>query len=298
MLPSSHPLRVAPRRHARLRRAFVGVVEHGAAMLGGRAFYRRAHLSKRALVARDEDVTIASLPRELDGLVIAHLSDLHGGPFLAKGGLADVVELVRARAPDLAVVTGDWITRTWSDALPLLDDLARIEARLGTFAVFGNHDYRGRLEGKIADAARERSIRFLRNEGVRVEARGERALVLVGLEDFEEARDVDLARARTALRDGDVEVVLAHNPLAARRIARKGCALVLSGHSHGSQVDWPFLRRLGPVHPGLRVELGATTVIVSRGLGVVGAPFRAGAPAEVVFVRLRRASEEATCRVP
>jgi predicted MPP superfamily phosphohydrolase len=55
------------------------------------------------------------------------------------------------------------------------------------------------------------------------------------------------------------------------------------------QVDLPFVRRLGPDHPGQRVELGPTTLIVSAGLGVVGAPWRVGAPAEVVLLELARA---------
>ena len=35
-----------------------------------------------------------------------------------------------------------------------------------------------------------------------------------------------------------------------------------------------------------RVELGGTTLIVSRGLGVVGLPLRIGAPPELVVIRL------------
>ena len=62
---------------------------------------------------------------------------------------------------------------------------------------------------------------------------------------------------------------------------------VLSGHTHGAQVDLPFLRDLGPPHPGIRIELGATTVFVTRGLGVVGLPLRTGAPAEVSFLTLQ-----------
>ena len=56
----------------------------------------------------------------------------------------------------------------------------------------------------------------------------------------------------------------------------------------------PGLRRMGPVHPGLRVELGATTLIVNRGLGVIGVPVRVGAPAEIVFVRLEAVAEDAS----
>ena len=78
------------------------------------------------------------------------------------------------------------------------------------------------------------------------------------------------------------------NPSAAPHLIGPRTAVVLSGHTHGTQVDLPILRRLGPAHPGLRVELGTATLIVSRGLGVVGLPLRVGAPAEIVLVSLTR----------
>lgn len=290
--PAAPSVRVAPRRHSRLRLATFRAAETAARALGGRAWYRRRHLARARLHVREEHVAVVGLERALDGLTIAHVSDLHGGPFLARGDLADVVDVVNARAPDLVALTGDWITHVWSDALPLVDDLARLVAPLGVYSVFGNHDYRGRLEGRIADAGARAGIRFLRNEGVVLERGGAR-FALVGLEDPEEAREVDLARARADVDPALPEVVLCHNPLAARRIARPGCAAILAGHSHGTQVDLPWLRRLGPAHPGLRVELGSTVLVVSRGLGVVGLPWRVGAPAELVFVRLVRAEGSA-----
>ena len=57
---------------------------------------------------------------------IAHLSDLHGGSFMASGDLEHVVDAVNARRPSLVVFTGDFITHDWTDALPLLDDCARL----------------------------------------------------------------------------------------------------------------------------------------------------------------------------
>jgi hypothetical protein len=152
--------------------------------------------------------------------------------------------------------------------------------------VFGNHDYRDRLEGRIAEAYAARGVHFLRNAGAR--PLGD-ALVVTGIEDLEEARELDVAAARALLEPGDVELCLCHNPRGARVLARPGCVAVLSGHTHGMQVDLPFVRRLGPDHPGQRVELGPTTLIVSAGLGVVGAPWRVGAPAEVVLLELARA---------
>ena len=294
--PGGSP-RVAPRRHGDFRLGFFRAVERAAARLGGRALYRARHLAPGRFRVREERVVVEGLPHALDGLSIAQLSDLHGGPFLGRGDLDAVVEAVNALEPDVCALTGDYVTHGWAEALPLVDALGGLRARLGTYAVFGNHDYRGRQEQKIADALEERGVRFLRDACARVgggsvdgeEGEDGPALALVGLEDLEEAREVDLARARAGVRPGDVEVHLCHNPMGAPVLARAGARLVLSGHTHGTQLDLPFLRRLGPQHPGARVELGGCTLLVSRGLGVIGFPVRVGAPAEVVVARLARA---------
>ncbi|MBI5364798.1 MAG: metallophosphoesterase [Planctomycetes bacterium] len=288
--PLANSVRLAPRRHSALRLLAFRAAEWSVAACGGRRIYQARHLTAKGVRVREERVLVPDLAPGLEGLSIAQLSDLHGGRFLGRGDLRGVVERVNALAPDLVVVTGDWITHAWSEALPLLDDLAELRAPLGCFAVFGNHDYKGRLEGRIADAARARGVRFLRNQHARLERRGS-TFVLTGLEDPEEARAVDLEEARAGVDPRDLEIVLCHNPLAAPRIARVGCALILAGHSHGTQVDLPFLRRLGPAHPGLRLRFGRTTLLVSRGLGVVGVPWRVGAPAEVVLARFERGVE-------
>lgn len=287
-------IRVPPRRFGRGRIRLFRGVERACAWLGGRALYRRLHLAPGRFRVREERVEVRGLPAGLAGLSLVQLSDLHAGSFLGRGDLRAVVDEVRRLDPDLVVLTGDFITHHWSEVLPLVEDLAGARGRLGTFAVFGNHDYKDRQEGRIAGALEAHGVRFLRNDRVLLERDGER-FALVGLEDLEEGREVDLERARRGLA-GELELVLCHNPRGAPALARLGARLVLSGHTHGLQVDLPWLRTLGPQHPGLRVELGDTTLIVSRGLGVVGLPLRVGAPAELVVVRLVPAPEVALGR--
>lgn len=279
------PLRARVRRHSRAFLALADTLEVACATLGGRALYRRRHLSRAGLHVRRERVLVPDLPAGLEGLRIAQLSDLHAGRFLGRGDLREVVEVVNEARPDVVALTGDYISHHWSDALRCVDDLARLEARLACVAVFGNHDYRDRAEARIEEAFAAAGVRFLRNAGERHDT-GEGVLALTGLEDLEESRHIDLAAARRDLRPGDVEVLLCHNPSAAPSLAREGCAVVLSGHTHGTQIDLPGLRRFGPPHPGLRLELGPTTAIVSRGLGVVALPLRVHSPAEVVLVEL------------
>jgi predicted MPP superfamily phosphohydrolase len=285
------PLRIKPRRHSAWRLSTFALVESAAALAGGRRFYKHAFLERGRLVLRQESLPVAGLPAALEGFSIVQLSDFHAGALLGRGSLEHAVELANAQTPRLVVLTGDFITHHWRQALELLEDLGRLRADLGVFAVFGNHDYRGRNEARIAEAFAERGIRFLRNEGVRLEIDGA-GVVLCGVEDLEEARCVDIEATRACVRPGDVEIDLCHNPRRAQHLARAGVAAIFCGHTHGAQIDLPWLRRLGPPHPGARVHLGATRVITSRGLGAVGIPLRCRASAEIVIARLRRATSE------
>lgn len=285
--PAAPILRRDPRRHSNARLALVGALERGSRTLGGRAWYRRRHLRPGRFRVREEILEVRDLPRPLEGLTCAHLTDLHAGPFLGAGDLADVVAAANALEPDLVFLTGDLITHRWEEALTVLEDLASLRARHAVLAVFGNHDYRARREDRIAAAYAARGIRFLRNASWRLEREGA-VLAVVGVEDLEEGREVDLSGARSGTSDADVELALCHHPAGATGLAGPRCAAVFSGHTHGGQIDLPLLRRLGPAHPGARVRLGPTTLLVNRGLGTIGLPLRVGAPAELLVARLRR----------
>ncbi|MCY2960863.1 MAG: metallophosphoesterase [Planctomycetota bacterium] len=278
-------VRQTPRRHSHFRLGAARFAERVCSALGGRAFYRSRYLAAGRLVVRTETARVPRLPAALEGFCIVQISDLHGGSFLGPGDLAHLVDTVDALAPDVIALTGDFVTHDAREVERVAGDLARLRAPLGVYAVFGNHDYRGREEALIAAALP--GVCFLRNASARVQRDGA-SVAFVGVEDLEEGRVVDLDLARAGLAPGDVEIVLCHNPLGARAIARAGCAAILSGHTHAGQIDLPFLRRLGPKHPGLRLLLGDTLLVTSRGVGAVGVPLRIGAPAEIVVVRLAR----------
>ncbi|MEM9380390.1 MAG: metallophosphoesterase [Planctomycetota bacterium] len=281
---------IAPRRFSRLRIGAFAAIERFAVLLGGRRLYRARYLRRARLALREVRIEVPGLPPALDGFRIAHLTDVHGGPFLAAGDLADAATLVEEAAPDVVCWTGDYVVHGIDNARPIEDDLARCVGTRATFAVFGNHDYLHRREGAFIDAMGPRGWTFLRNGSASVEVDGA-CVAFAGIEDPEEGKVVDVDAALAGTEDADVVVALAHGPRAAPAFATRGARVVLSGHTHATQVDLPFLRDLGPAHPGLRVELGDTTLVVGRGLGVIGAPLRWGVPAEVVLLTLRRPAD-------
>lgn len=276
---------IAPRRHSRTRVAFFATIERLSTWLGGRRFYRWRFLAPQRFVVRRETLVVDGLPEGLDGLRIAHVADFHAGPFMGAGDLEPLAAIIEREAPDVVCATGDFVTHAVENAQTILAELSRMTGRLATVAVFGNHDYVGRREQEIAASLAPAGWRFLRNDGVRLEVEGA-TLGLCGIEDPEEGKVVDPDAAVGAASPADLVVAMSHGPAAGPHLQRAGARVVLSGHTHGTQMDLPILRRLGPAHPGLRVELGGTTIFVTRGVGAVGVPFRWGSPAEVCVIEL------------
>jgi predicted MPP superfamily phosphohydrolase len=130
----------------------------------------------------------------------------------------------------------------------------------------------------------EAGVRLLRNAWVGLRP----GLVLAGVDDLSASRDpgtegASLAKA-LAGRPLGATVVLTHAPLLADSVARKGVDLMLSGHTHGGQI-WPFgylVRQRFPLFEG-RYEIGAMTLIVSRGTGTWGPRMRLWHPADATI---------------
>ncbi|WP_273000822.1 metallophosphoesterase [Hydrogenibacillus schlegelii] len=98
-----------------------------------------ARASQRVTVKQVE-VTLPNMPPELDGLTIAHLSDLHFGFGLYTNirAVEDVTALVRALNAELIVYTGDLLDHTADPKLSETSILKGLHAPLGVYAVLGN----------------------------------------------------------------------------------------------------------------------------------------------------------------
>jgi predicted MPP superfamily phosphohydrolase len=117
------------------------------------------------------------------------------------------------------------------------------------------------------------------------------ALHVAGVDDY--GYGADLAAALRGVPAGSPTILLAHNPRLVRRAARHGVGLVLSGHTHGGQVNLPFLGSVyGRSPEQLRYKigwdrLGATQIYVSRGIGTIVLPWRLRCPAEIPCLELQ-----------
>lgn len=103
------------------------------------------------------------------------------------------------------------------------------------------------------------------------------ALWLAGVDDTMVGLE-DLPLALAGSREDELKLLLAHNPIILRRAARAGVDLVLSGHTHGGQVNLRSERSVSgrPRRRLLRglARQGETQIHVTRGLGTVVLPVR------------------------
>jgi predicted MPP superfamily phosphohydrolase len=242
----------------------------------------------------ERDVTVPELPRELDGLRVAHLSDFHlGTPSRGTRAAEQAVAWVEERRPDLTFLTGDLLTRPSGE--PLLRELV---ARLPRcYAILGNHDFAiSRDPAARVSALRELApATLLADEGVFLELRGRRIYV-AGMDPRSmfvrgRPRPADLAVGRD---EADLRVLLVHYPYSAEFLPGGAYDLILAGHTHDGQISVPLGggRKIRFAHLEARhgrglYELPGGAMHVSAGLGTTFVPFRFGARPEATELRLR-----------
>jgi predicted MPP superfamily phosphohydrolase len=238
----------------------------------------------------EREVRLPGLDARLDGLRVAHLSDLHIGTLTPRSWGMRWSEAANRCAADVAVVTGDMVTSGTDYHEDIAEVVGALRAPDGVFVAMGNHDYFGEGE-PLVSMLRARGVRVLRNEGTAIARAGAR-LWLAGIDDTWTRRD-DLPSALRGRPEGAPTVLLAHDPDRFDDAADAGVHLVLSGHTHGGQIAVPFLSRLLSLasfahkyNVGL-YRRGDATLYVHPGLGTTGPPMRLGVAPEVTILVLR-----------
>lgn len=234
-------------------------------------------------------LAIPRLPAELEGLSIAHLSDLHMDERVGRAYFIHLADQVNALRPDVICVTGDILERErcrpW-----LADTLGQLVAPLGVYFILGNHDV-------LIDGERTRQelidlgLICLSGRWLRADWNG--ANVVLGgneLPWIRPAADVAALPPRMP-EDGEFRLALCHSPDQFGWCRRAGVDLALAGHTHGGQVQLPILGILAsPSLHGTRYACGVfrrgpTVMHVTRGVGGE-TPLRWHCPPEAALLTL------------
>jgi predicted MPP superfamily phosphohydrolase len=241
---------------------------------------------------RTFDVPLGRLPRELDGVRVAHLSDFHlGVPSRGSRAVERAVCWVRERDPEVVVVTGDLVSRPRGEA-----QLRRLLEELGrTYVVLGNHDVEHSRDpfSRAAGLTDLAPAHLLVDESVTVDVRGRRVQI-VGV-DPRAYRHGTSQPWQLVDESADLRILLCHFPYVLDFLPFGAFDLVLAGHMHDGQISLPLgrSRKYRFAHPRTRYPTGlyrrpAATMHVSPGLGTTFVPFRFFARPEATELVLQR----------
>ena len=252
------------------------------------------HIEPNRLIVHEKNLKVRNWSANLDNFKIVAVSDIHGGShFITEEKIRQIVELANAQNPDLIVLLGDFVSQTEgrnsSLKMPseiVAENLKGLRARYGVFAVIGNHDW-WYNEQKFRAELESAEIKVLENEVAPLQANGE-TIYLWGIEDFWKRRQVPREPFNEIPAKKNI-IVITHNPDSLLKSPNE-ISLMLSGHSHGGQVWFPFYGGYPFVNDKRfmagEAEFEGRKVFVTTGIGTSGPPIRFGVAPEVAVLNL------------
>jgi len=242
------------------------------------------------------ELKIKNLPSSFKDIKIVHLSDFHSKNFGKREKM--VLEILKELSPDFIFITGDivdWSTRNFELIEPFWKGLVQNYAGR-VFGVYGNHEHRNIKLKKLENLLKESGIEILKNESKKIELNNN-FIYLIGIDDPHEGYD-DLSKALKGLDFESTKILLAHSPEIFRKIKNQKLKidLVLTGHTHGGQINIPILVELfiplrlkfdRKYKKGLFNE-DSILMYVNRGVAPSGIPFRFNCPPEITLIKLSR----------
>ena len=230
------------------------------------------------------------LPRGVDRVTIAQISDVHLGVLVGESKLKKIARIIEEIHPDILISTGDLVDENLDSMDYLAEELKSIRPRFGKYAITGNHEFYAGLE---------RSVRFTEDSGF-IMLRNQYANVhgiinLIGLDDptaknFKDNSGEDIQALFSRCDPELFTILLRHQPSAFKKNASSmPMDLQLSGHTHKGQI-FPFnlLTHIQFPLQGGFFEVDGKRLYSSRGTGTWGPPLRFLSPPEVVLIELRK----------
>lgn len=192
----------------------------------------------------ERNLMIASLPKELDGVRVAVLSDLHISPVKRTWRTQRIVDAVLAAKPDVIVLPGDMADGSLDDSGRFAAPLAQLKAPYGVWIAPGNHEYYYDYTAWMTHF-RQMGLGVLENQTAKLSING-RTLAISGIGDLAALKPrpyvhggikPDLPAVIAAAKGSDLHILLAHQPKQARAAADSGAVdLQISGHTHGGHL--------------------------------------------------------------
>jgi len=218
-------------------------------------------------------------------LKIVAVSDLHVGISIDKKRLQSYVKLINDQHADIVLMAGDVSDRSM---IPVVhqhmdEEFRSIKARLGVYAINGNHEHYAEQPNATAEYLKSAGITFLRDSVCLVD----NSFYIVGRDDKTNLNRKKLSEIVKGLDENKPRILMDHQPYHLEEAEKNKIDFQISGHTHNGQffpgnlfVKWMYELGYG------YLKKGSTHYYVSSGLGLWGPEYRIGTQSELVVINL------------
>ncbi len=239
------------------------------------------------------NIPVRNLPEEFDNFKIVQLTDLHYGKLMPEFFIERIIDKANSLGGDSIVCTGDYILNSdyGSQSIKTVwSMIKRLKAKYGVYSVLGNHDHWANFN-KSLECLND-SGQNIRHKAISIE-RNMKKIWIGGAGDlWEDELGIDTAFREVPSKD--CKILLAHNPDTADTQYTTRIDLMISGHTHGGQVNIPFLG--APVLPVNNKSYSSgyirsqhTDIFISRGIGWAIIPIRWNCYPEIAVLNFKKA---------
>lgn len=224
---------------------------------------------------------------------VVQVSDIQLSEAYSEKRLDKIVRKVNQEQADILVFTGDLFDNyaQYAPVEEVVAALAAMQATTGKYAVWGNHDYGGGASRIYESVMNQGGFTVLRNSGQTLTMPNGGVLFIGGMDDSllgnPSSAEVLAYRERY-----DYSIILTHEPDVADEFIDTDTQLVLAGHSHGGQINIPFIEAPRPPYArkykkGLYQLSDGTSLYVNSGLGTATIHARFRVPPEISSFTIR-----------
>ena len=230
-------------------------------------------------------------------LRVVAASDLHLGVTIGKRQLQKFVRLINDQQPDLVLLGGDIFDRLLKPVAEqnMAEDLRRIQAPLGVFAVMGNHEYYSERPSDLVAYLQSANIHVLQDQVALVDSNA----YIIGRKDISQRNRSDLSLLVSETTKDWPRILLDHQPMYLEQAAENGIDFQFSGHTHKGQI-FPFNLLVDGMFEQAHgyLKKGDTHYYISSGLGIWGPVFRIGTQSELLVLDITFNGSAAASQTP
>ncbi len=237
-------------------------------------------IATRGLKIKEYKVVNNKIINEYHGLKIIHLSDIHYNSIISSKQLENITNQINELKPDIVVITGDLIDeRIEYDKNEIINQLSKIEAKLGKYAISGNHDVPLEDYNYVIEKS---GFKNINNTYELIYDGSNQPIIISGMSsNIADPKDISIKTEQfdnyiSNLKNDDIKpiysILLMHEPDFVDNLDLNNYDLILAGHSHKGQINLPIIKKLALPYGALKYydehyKINNTDLYISSGLG-------------------------------